>query len=98
MHRLVQKAIFKSIRTHHRNSHLEAFYKNGALKNFAKLIEKHLCQSFFSIEMKTGGLQFYQKKTSVQVFSSEFFKTFTNIYFIKTYQRLILSSLERKKL
>ena len=98
MHQLVQKAILKSICTHHRNSHPEAFYKNGALENFAKFIEKHLRQSFFSIEMQTGGLQLYQKETSVQVLSSEFCKTFTNIYFIKTYQSLILSSLERKKL
>ena len=98
MHKLVQKAIFKSICIHHRNSHPETFYKNGALKNFVKFTEKHLCQSFFLIEMQTGGLQLYQKETLVQVFSSEFCKIFTNIYFIKTYQRLILSSLERKKL
>ena len=97
MQKLVQKAVFKSICTHHRNSHPEAFYKNGALENFTKFIEKHLCQSFLSIEIQTGGLQLYQKETSPQVFSSEFCKTFINIYFIKTHQRLILSSLEKKK-
>ena len=85
MHNLVKKAIFKSIYTHHRNSHPEAFYKNGALENFAKFIGKHLCQRFFSVEMQTGGLEVYQKQASVQVVSSEFCQTFTNIYFVKTY-------------
>ena len=70
MHNLLKKANFKSIYTRHRNSHPEAFYKIGALGNFTKFIEKHLCQKFISIEMQTGGLQLYQKQASVQVFSS----------------------------
>ena len=34
-------------RTHIRNSHPEVFIIKGALRNFAKLTEKHLCQSLF---------------------------------------------------
>ena len=30
-----------------RSSHAEVFCKNGVLRNFAKLTEKHLCQSLF---------------------------------------------------
>ena len=52
MHKLVKKAIFKSICTHHKNSrHPEELYKNGTLENFAKFIGKQLRQNFFSIEM-----------------------------------------------
>ena len=38
-----------------------ACYKNGVLKNFAKLTGKNLCQSLF-----------FNKKTVAQVFSCEF--------------------------
>ena len=96
MHNLVKKAIFKSIYTHRRNGHPGSFYKNAAPENFVIFIGKHLCQRFFSIEMQTGGLQLCQKQASVQVFSSEFCQTFTNIYFVKTYECPILPSLERK--
>ena len=35
----------------------KVFYKEGVLRNFAKCIEKHLCQSLFF--NKTWGLQLY---------------------------------------
>ena len=43
---------------------LEVFYKKGVLKNFAKFIGKHLCQSLFF--NKVAGLPFKQSTSGRQ--------------------------------
>ena len=58
-----------------RSSRPEVFCKKDVLRNFAKLTEKHLCQSLFF--NKGAGLRpkaciFIKKETPAQVFSSEF--------------------------
>ena len=47
--------------------------KKSILKNFAKFVGKHLCQSLFF--NKVAGLKL-KKKTLEQVFSCEFFEIF----------------------
>ena len=47
-----------------RSSRPELLYTKGALKNFAKFIGKHLCQSFFLIMLHTLGLELYLKRDS----------------------------------
>ena len=54
------------------SNHSQMFYKTGALKNFTKLMGKHLCQSI--IFNKVAGLQF----------SCEFCEKFKNTVFIGT--------------
>ena len=39
--------IFRSVQVKIRSSRPEVFYKEGVLRNFAKVTEKHLCQSLF---------------------------------------------------
>ena len=40
--------------------HSEMFYKKGVLKNFAKFMGRHLCQSlFFSVKLQALGMQLY---------------------------------------
>ena len=54
----------------YRGSRLEVFCKKGVLRNFAKFIVKHLCQSL--VFNKVIGLCNYSKKeTLAQVFSCE---------------------------
>ena len=38
--------------------------KKGFLENFAKLIQKHLCQSHFLIKLQALDLQLYLKRDS----------------------------------
>ena len=38
--------------------------EKGALKNFAKITEKYLCQSLFLIKLMASGLQLYWKRYS----------------------------------
>ena len=58
----------------------EVSYKKGVLKNFAKFIGKHLCQSLFF--NKVAGLwNFIKNETLAQVFSSEFCEIFMNTFF-----------------
>ena len=52
--------------------------RKGALRNFAKFTEKHLCQSLFS--NKVAGL-FNKKETLTQVFSCEFCEISKSIFF-----------------
>ena len=40
-----------------RSNHPEVFFKNGVLKNLAKLTGEHLRQSLFSIKLKARGLR-----------------------------------------
>ena len=51
----------------------EVIYKKGTLENFAKFIEKHLCQSLFFNKSQARGLcNFIKKAALAQVFSCEF--------------------------
>ena len=54
-----------------RSSCLEVFYKEGVLRNFTKLTEKHLCQSLL---LQASGLQIFKKESLTQVFSVNFAK------------------------
>ena len=45
---------YRAIQRTFQNQPPEVLYKKGVLKNFTKLIEKHLCQSLFF--NKVGGL------------------------------------------
>lgn len=42
-----------------KNSCLSVFHKKPVLKNVAKIIEKHILQSFFFIKLEAYNLQFY---------------------------------------
>ena len=47
--------------------------KKSGLRNFAKLTEKHLCQSLFLIKLQIlGPCNFIKKETLAQMFSYEF--------------------------
>ena len=59
--------------TNNRSSLQEVFCKKGALKNFAKLTGKHLCQSLF-----------FKKETLTQVFSCESCENFKGTFFYRT--------------
>ena len=59
------------------------FYNKGVLKNFAKFIEKHLCQSLYF--NKVAGFiekscNFIEIETLAQVFSYEFCKISKNTF------------------
>ena len=56
-----------------RSNHREVFCKKGALRNSAKFTWKHLCQSLF-----------FNKKTLVQGFPSEFSQISNNTFSYKT--------------
>ena len=52
---------------------MQVFYKIGALRNFAKNLGKHPCQSLSFDKVK--------KETATQVFSGEFCELFKNTFF-----------------
>ena len=58
------------------------FCKMGALKNFAIFTIKRLWKGFFVIEFQIKSF-FLKKETPVQVFSSEFYEIFLNMFFIE---------------
>ena len=58
------------LRGTYRSSHRRCSVRKGILRNFAKLIRKHMYQRLFL--NKVTGLNFIKKETLVQVFSSEF--------------------------
>ena len=67
-----------------RGSHWRRSARQGVLRNFAKLTGKHLCQSL--LFNKVAGLKacnFIKKETLSQVFSCEFCKISTNIFFYR---------------
>ena len=70
----------------YRSSCLEIFCRKGFLRNVAKFTGKHLCQSLFFT--KVAGLRLRPatlvNKRLAQVFSSEFWKIFKNIFFYRT--------------
>ena len=53
-----------------RSSHRRCSVRKGALRNFAKITGKHLCQSLF-----------FKKETLAQVFSCEFCEISKNTFF-----------------
>ena len=52
--------------------------KTSVLKNFAKFLGKHLCQSLFF--NKVTGLRLYRKETLVHVFSGAFSEILQNTF------------------
>ena len=54
--------------------------KSGVLKNVAKFIGKHLCQSLFLIQLRGKSCNFIKKETLAQVFSWEFCDIFMEIH------------------
>ena len=60
-----------------RSSHRRCSVGEGVLRNFAKFLGKHLCQSFFF--EKVAGLR--KKETLTRVFSCEFCEIFKNTFF-----------------
>ena len=67
--------------------------KKGVLKNFAKIVGKHLCQSLFF--KKVAGLRpatLLKNETVAQVFSCEFCEISKNTSFLQnTSERLLLA-------
>ena len=67
--------------------------KKGVLKNFAKIVGKHLCQSLFF--KKVAGLRpatLLKNETLAQVFSCEFCEISKNTSFLQnTSERLLLA-------
>ena len=58
----------------------------GVLKNFAKLTEKHLCQSlFFNKDVGLIPANFIKKETLSQLFSSQFRKVFKSTFLSRSY-------------
>ena len=68
---------------------LAVFHERDVLKNFAKFIGKHLCQSFFWFRT----CNFIDKETSIQVFSCEFWEILQNTFFMNTSRRLFLENI-----
>ena len=70
----------------YRSSRLEVLCKKGLLKNLAKLVGKHLCQSSFL----TFFFNFFKKEPLAHVFSIEFCEIFKNTFFIEHIWWLLL--------
>ena len=58
--------------------------KKCALKNFAKLTGKHLCQSLFLNKVVNGTSNFIKKEPLAQVFSCEFCEISNNFFLQNT--------------
>ena len=67
-----------------RSSHLQMFFKIGALKSFADFTGKHLRRSLFFKKLQAQGLQLHNKKTPTQVFSCEVCEIFKNTFSYRT--------------
>ena len=59
------------------------FFKKDNLKNFINFIGKHMCGNLFSAII---GLQFLEKETPTQLFSSEFCEMFKNTLFTEHFR------------
>ena len=88
-----QKFILLSCCAVLRSSRPDEFCEKGVLRNFAKFLRKHFCQSLFfnkvagaSLFNKVAGAacNFIEKETLAQVFSCEFCKISKNTFFYKT--------------
>ena len=66
----------------YRRSQRRCSVRKVVLRNFAKFIGKHLCQSlFFNIKLQAEACIFIKKETLAQVFSCEFCEISKNIFF-----------------
>ena len=61
-----------------RSSRPKVFYNKGALKNYGKFTEKHLCQGL--VINKVAGLSL-KKEALAQVLSCKIWEIFKNTYF-----------------
>ena len=73
-----------SISCKSRSSRLELFWKKGVVRNFAKFIGKHLCQSLFFNKDTDLRPVTLLKKTLAQVFSCEFCEISKKTFFNRT--------------
>ena len=64
-----------------RSSHQMCSMKKGVLKNFAKFIGKHLCQSLFFNKVAGGACNFIKKENLARVFSCKFCEISKNTLF-----------------
>ena len=62
-----------------RSSRWGCFANKGVVKYFTTFTGKHLCRSLFLI--KPEGLQFYQRESPTQGFSSEHYEIFRSTFF-----------------
>ena len=69
------------LRIQDRSSHQRCSVKKCVLRNFAKFLGKHLCQSPFLIKKKKEKTE--KKETLAQVFSCEFYEVSKNIFVTK---------------
>ena len=63
------------------------FCKKGVLRNFEKIIGKHLCQSHLFnkvADLRPKACNFIKKETLAQVFSYEFCEISKSTYFYRT--------------
>ena len=68
-----------------RSNRPEVFRKKGVLRNFAKVIGKHLCQSlFFNKVTGLRSVTLFKKETLKQVFSCEFCEVSKNTFCYRT--------------
>ena len=67
-----------------RSSRPEALCKKSVLKNLAKFIGKHLCQSLFFNKNADVVCNYIKKETLAQVFFCEFCEIFKNTFFYRT--------------
>ena len=78
-----------------RGSSLKVFCKKGALKNFAKLIGKHLCQSLFFNKVKSlRPANYIKEKLSPRFFPVNFGKFLRKLIFIEHLWWLLLNITE----
>ena len=76
--------LFEAVVRRCRSSRPEVFYKIGVLKNLAKFIGKHLCQSLFFNKNADVVCNYIKKETLAQVFFCEFCEIFKNTFFYRT--------------
>ena len=60
------------------------FCEKSVLRNFAKFVRKHLCQSVFFNKVAGAACNFIKRETLAQVFSCEFCKISKNTFFYRT--------------
>ena len=61
--------------------HRQHQVSGGFIKNFAKLIGKHLCRSLFVIKLQASGLELYQNETIRQGTLQEIYEKIITIIF-----------------
>ena len=72
----------------------QMFFKTAVVRNVTIFIGKHLCWSSILIKLPYGFQLYFNlvpKETSTQVFSWEYYKIFSNNFFIEHLQWMLLS-------